>query len=134
MDEDNKTLNIIIGVFAIIIFILFMLNTMEIPSIKCIKSQNLCEMYTRKTFYSPKLTRTFKISDILSYKVDIDYHLEEHSATTYRLILVMKDGSRIKTDFYSHREDQIDTIYLNIISPNDYKLEGTFFKTLTDAY
>lgn len=120
----------IIILFIMLIFTLFM----PIETIECSKSNDSCHIYTRKVFgRNQKLKTSFKISDITDYKI-FSYSGGRSGKTHYNLRIFLKDGRVIDIDNGTSSYERAEEILYDMRIQQNFKLKGSYFKTLSNGY
>ena len=126
---------------AIVVFIIFfavcvlVVALNEIIDVECVKSQNICTVYSHKAFQPREVTEMFKISEVMYGEVVKERTTGKNRHTYYNVVLKFKSGQSLNLYNINFRKSENAYKFINRIQDReDFYFKGNFIKSFFDLY
>ncbi len=107
----------------------------DINDVECIKSQNICKVYSHKLFQPREVTEMFKISDVMYGDVKKERTTGKYSHTYYNAVLKFKNHRSLIFYDIGFRTSENAYKFINRIQDKeDFYFKGSFIKSFFDWY
>ena len=91
----KEKLSAILGIIIFFAVCVLVVALNEIIDVECVKSQNICTVYSHKAFQPREVTEMFKISEVMYGEVVKERTTGKNRHTYYNVVLKFKSGQSL---------------------------------------
>ena len=133
--STKEKLSAILGIIIFFAVCVLVVVLNEIIDVECVKSQNICTVYSHKAFQPREVTEMFKISEVMYGEVVKERTRGRNSHTYYNVVLKFKNGESLNLYNVHFRSSENAYKFINRIQDReDFYFKGNFIKSFFDLY
>ncbi len=131
----KEKLSAILGIIIFFAVCVLVVALNEIIDVECVKSQNICTVYSHKAFQPREVTEMFKISEVMYGEVVKERTTGKNRHTYYNVVLKFKSGQSLNLYNINFRKSENAYKFINRIQDReDFYFKGNFIKSFFDLY
>lgn len=131
----KEKLSAILGIIIFFAVCVLVVALNEIIDVECVKSQNICTVYSHKAFQPREVTEMFKISEVMYGEVVKERTTGKNRHTYYNVVLKFKSGQSLNLYNINFSKSENAYKFINRIQDReDFYFKGNFIKSFFDLY